>query len=448
MTTEENTSGAQFQFSPNGESDWSDTQRKTDSYMRFVFNITSYSNAIKLPGSDPEWPLVWPANMFPQDIAATKWSNITALPEADNNSYNYPVYNVDHASTEGLGLFLLEIPDKAEAMTISITAQPANALASGNNMEWLADFCIYRDGATEGVISTVSLGNTAFNPTGQTTSFCKLSLAKLTDGTLTAQAGDRIAFAVYPNTTSAVSPKQTDWQVSCIKFDVLDEAIIDVDSDLIAHWVYTEDVAATGTWTDSSGNNRDLTLEDNAFVDSNGLNLDGANDQAVTSATMGISGSSARTVSFWINPANLENDSYYGMSLISMGQWASTKLFHVGIIGTNNADSIPASIIRLTNYGGRIYSTTSLEEENWCFVTASYDGTTGYVYINGVMEGSDSITMSTDDSVVRISQSFFNNSAIWSWKRFNGCMDDIRVYDRCLTDNEIAYLYEQGRGQA
>ena len=441
MTTEENTSGAQFQFSPNGESDWSDTQRKTDSYMRFVFNITSYSNAIKLPGSDPEWPLVWPANMFPQDIAATKWSNITALPEADNSSYNYPVFNVDHASTEGLGLFLLEIPDKTEAMIISITAQPANALASGNNMEWLADFCIYRDGVAEGVISTVSLGNTAFNPTGQTTSSCKLSLAKLTDGTLTAQAGDRIAFAVYPNTTSAVSPKQTDWQVSCIKFDVLEKEVIDYSS-YILHYdsIMSGDVDLEGTWKNQVGNSYDAILEGNSYViEGSGIYFDGNSDRAYTTENIGISGNAPSTFAAWIYPETVSS-SRYGISICHMGVFSSNTMRSIGLLSGGNSLGYDNGTLYLQTFNNAFSTNTVIPTEEWTHIAVVCGETYINFYVNGNLVHSEvGVMLNTSDSNLILS----NYSSTYSWNSFQGYMDDIRLIGTDISENDVKIIYNQ-----
>ncbi len=177
-------------------------------------------NAMGTGSGGTDWSMIWPANAFPQDIDITTWSNITAYPEPDYDSYNYPVWNVDYSAAEGLGLFQVELPSGLSNLIINITAQPDDSSATGDNMEWLADICIYRDGSAEGTITTITLGNTAFNTTGSTTGTYTLALSALTDGTLTAQAGDRLAIAIYPNTSSTTSPKQADWQVSQIKFEV------------------------------------------------------------------------------------------------------------------------------------------------------------------------------------------------------------------------------------
>ncbi|MDD5726988.1 MAG: hypothetical protein PHV59_00350 [Victivallales bacterium] len=167
-----------------------------------------------------DWFMVWPANSIPQDINTAKWTNITAFPPINYDDFNFPVYDVDYATAEGLGLFLIEIPANTTNLVMKILAGPETPGATGDNMEWEMDFCIYRAGSAEGTVTNYTLGTTAFNAAGDTESSYSVALSSLTDGTLTAQAGDLLAIVLYPNTTDASSPKQCDWKVRQIRFEV------------------------------------------------------------------------------------------------------------------------------------------------------------------------------------------------------------------------------------
>ena len=88
-------------------------------------------------------------------------------------------------------------------------------------MDWKADFVIERDGATLGTIASVALGSTTMSSTANqpaTGTYTK-ALSLITDGVLTAQAGDRVTMVIYPD-TGAADPKQCDRQVSMISLEV------------------------------------------------------------------------------------------------------------------------------------------------------------------------------------------------------------------------------------
>ncbi|MFT5168108.1 MAG: hypothetical protein ACI8P3_003347 [Saprospiraceae bacterium] len=80
--------------------------------------------------------------------------------------------------------------------------------------------------------------------------------------------------------------------------------------------------------------------------------------------------------------------------------------------------------------------------EGWKQVVLSRRGTRAYTYINGILmkEGfrCSGIDLSNDALL-----SFSNSPCIWDGHvvRFKGILDELRVYDRALTDEEVLALY-------
>lgn len=73
----------------------------------------------------------------------------------------------------------------------------------------------------------------------------------------------------------------------------------------------------------------------------------------------------------------------------------------------------------------------------WHHMCGTWDGTTATLYYNGIKEGSLSIggTMVYDSNPLVIGKDLFYNYC------FNGAIDDIRIYNRALSSNEVQRLY-------
>jgi hypothetical protein len=72
----------------------------------------------------------------------------------------------------------------------------------------------------------------------------------------------------------------------------------------------------------------------------------------------------------------------------------------------------------------------------WTHVIASYENSSWKLYINGVLIASTSTSIKFDNDVN--TPLTFGNSG--NFDPFNGRLDDIRIYNRALTQEEITYL--------
>ena len=78
----------------------------------------------------------------------------------------------------------------------------------------------------------------------------------------------------------------------------------------------------------------------------------------------------------------------------------------------------------------------------WNHLVGTYDGTTLRIYVDGVLAGSTvavgTIDATTLDSLIGVHNSLATNF-------FNGLLDDVRIYNRALSNDEIKQLYNMGR---
>jgi len=122
------------------------------------------------------------------------------------------------------------------------------------------------------------------------------------------------------------------------------------------------------------------------------------------------------TVSLWISPAS------------STESWSTLIGGDDHIIGTRG----PADLRWLYYDGESYYADTSVTLDAWNHLAVVRDGSSVTFYLNGVYDGD--ITVSGDMA--------FTIIGAWSLgvELFGGLMDDVRIYDRALTQEEAAGL--------
>ena len=209
-------------------------------------------------------------------------------------------------------------------------------------------------------------------------------------------------------------------------------------SGLTGWWKFDE---TNGTIAlDSSGSNRDATLigfENNQTYWSAGkidgaLRFDGTDDIVQVIGYKGIPGNRPRTISAWINTDSL-NASLAGWGRSSAGkEWK----FH-----------LEEGKIRTAVWSGWAKGTATVNSNQWVHIASILpDGapTSSSIvqYVNAVLDTGDLVEYSLytgEDYDVTIGA-----SATGGWK-FNGLIDDFRIYDRALSSVEIRALYLLGQ---
>jgi hypothetical protein len=216
---------------------------------------------------------------------------------------------------------------------------------------------------------------------------------------------------------------------------------------LVGWWRFNEGSGTLARDDSGKGNNGTLTSGPTWTTGKfgNGLSFDGVDDYVAIGnpASLQISGAgSAVTLSSWVYVASRPAAGDY--AIIGKGyESANQNEWRMTMLGQASAD--PVVFFRTVAATGRSHKTNStLPLGQWVHVvsTCLYGDSAPKIYFNGVEQALtlDDGTASTynfpsssnDVSIGRDS----NNSS-----RFNGRIDDVRVYNRALSATEVATLY-------
>ncbi|HWA98695.1 MAG TPA: protein kinase, partial [Pirellulales bacterium] len=222
--------------------------------------------------------------------------------------------------------------------------------------------------------------------------------------------------------------------------------LADLARGLVGHWNFEEgkgDVAA-----DSSGNKNDGKLEGldaakawqsdappSPLAGRTSLAFDGNGGVRVPDAPS-LNPTAAITIALWCKPAK---DVKYGYSRLidkNSGQAFNFRL-------DEESDKTIKMVLQLQGVGDALAKpSVPIERDQWAHLVARYDGKQQIIYINGakksIRDASGPIGVSKDS--LGIGKESKNNDKRFA---FTGRLDDVRLYDRALTDAEIAVLAGQ-----
>ncbi|QQS58667.1 hypothetical protein IPN35_03630 [Candidatus Peregrinibacteria bacterium] len=201
----------------------------------------------------------------------------------------------------------------------------------------------------------------------------------------------------------------------------------------IAHWKMNDNAGNT-TVTDAMGNFNGTAQRNTSSLTTTGkineaLTFNGSSDYIRTPT---IALNSSFTVSFWMKPTNLHN---YGDPFS-----AGTSDKHLSFV-TDADGHIYFNIGDGSNWGNPIVTGAgTLQNDQWYHVLGVYDGAKTKLYIDGVSQGVASNSAYSLNEVLNLGARTANGYY------FAGQLDDIRIYDKALTDIQIAELYNSGNG--
>jgi len=210
------------------------------------------------------------------------------------------------------------------------------------------------------------------------------------------------------------------------------------DKGLVGYWSMNE---GTGTVAgDGSGNgNRGTLTNGPTWVDGKrgkALNFDGSND-TVSLANLGVNtaASAKNTVSFWmykrVGGGTANYSMPFGFNSYDLTFNSDSNSFG---FNTRNSDVLGVSSDGLLNRWVHVVGV---------FFNGTPSSTNNDLYIDGVRQ---TITLLQGSSVSRSVSSGANISG-WFYDsnyKFNGLIDDVRVYNRALSATEIQALYNTG----
>lgn len=214
-----------------------------------------------------------------------------------------------------------------------------------------------------------------------------------------------------------------------------DKPTLDTDPNLVGWWKFDETAGATAV--DSSRHQRNGTLKGELPFDKssapgrvgNAVRMDGKDAFIEIAGYKGVTGTRPRTVAVWVKTATTRGE------IISWGTEDFGQMFIFGFIRGR---------IGITPHGGYYYMNPETNDDEWRHVAAVVrqveipnlhddvalylDGKPAEIHDIGLLDLWPIQTGSELD--VRIG------------RKFSGLLDDLRIYDRVLTDGEINSLFK------
>jgi hypothetical protein len=203
-----------------------------------------------------------------------------------------------------------------------------------------------------------------------------------------------------------------------------------VPSGLVAAWGFNE--GSGGTVGDVSGNGLSGTISGATWNTSGkygkALSFNGTSSMVTIADTNVLDLTAGMTLEAWVRPSTI-ND-YETVILKERSGGLAYSLY-----GGSDGNGTPAGYITRTGTSTNIgaHGPTSLALNTWSHLATTYDGATIRLYVNGALVSSQAAAgsiMSTSNPL-RI-----GGNAVWG-EYFAGLIDEVRVYNRALSQSEI-----------
>lgn len=218
--------------------------------------------------------------------------------------------------------------------------------------------------------------------------------------------------------------------------DEQQDVVLRADPHLVAWWKFDETSGTTAA--DSSGHGHNATLEGGLTFEThavagrigNALKLDGQNQTVRVSGFKGITGTGPRTVCAWIKTSTDNGQ------IVSWGTDDYGKMWIFGHIRGR---------IGVSPKGGYLYMKDSVADDTWhhvAVVVEEADPPNLHDHVRLFKDGEPAVIH--DIGLLDLWPIDTGNELeVQIGRGLKGCLDDLRIYDRALTEDELKQLYAQ-----
>lgn len=189
---------------------------------------------------------------------------------------------------------------------------------------------------------------------------------------------------------------------------------------------YGFNAGSGSTVTDASSSNNNGTISNTTWTAGgkfgSALSFNGSNSWVTISDANSLDLTGGMTLEAWVKPAAVNN---FGTVLFK--ETAGGDAY--ALYASNGTTPQPAAYI---NTNTAVIGPTPLTANAWSYLTATFDGSTFSLYVNGVLAATGgSSAISTSNGALRIG----GNSVYGDY--FSGLIDEVRIYNRALSVGEI-----------
>lgn len=206
---------------------------------------------------------------------------------------------------------------------------------------------------------------------------------------------------------------------------------------------YTYKLACFGPY--GSGNNGTLTgtpTTGSAGEFGQAIGFSGTANQYVSVPDAAALDPTNITLSAWVYPTTATHVA--GASVMCKGNGAGGEVYCLDFPTANNLT--PRFYFWKSGVSYTLSAATALTANAWSHIVVTYDGVSSKMYVNGVLSNSSTPNAGPLSSNTHILSIAARQSASSNYDLpFVGAIDDVRVYSRALSSDEISTLYNGGQ---
>jgi alpha-tubulin suppressor-like RCC1 family protein len=205
---------------------------------------------------------------------------------------------------------------------------------------------------------------------------------------------------------------------------------------LVAHYPFN------GNANDTSGNGSNgtvtaATLTSDRFGNSNtAYSFDGVSSYIDAVIPSIPKNNAARTISGWFKTNDTFSDpNKYDATVFNYGSLAKLQRLSLSIYSKGYLQMISGADFSSDDF---YINNFDYANNDWYFFTLTYDGTKISIFVNGQLVDQKAVNLDTVGNIFRIGQRISGDNVK---EGFKGTIDDIAIWNRVLTPEEIAALY-------
>ena len=173
---------------------------------------------------------------------------------------------------------------------------------------------------------------------------------------------------------------------------------------------------------------------------SSAFSFDGTNDAVHVAAhpALDVGLGSGLTIEFWVSPA----DATRNARLVGWHSGLPGTSTNFGVNVQMQGRTVNAQIYDLAGLPHDVSAANSLTNNTWTHVAVTYDraASQGRIYINGVPR----TTVAVGSYTPRTNYKLYFGNVPFDPNFFRGLLDEVSIYDRPLTSNEVAAVFAAG----
>jgi hypothetical protein len=200
---------------------------------------------------------------------------------------------------------------------------------------------------------------------------------------------------------------------------------------LVAAWGFDEGSGTTAG--DATGNGHSGAIFNATWATGKfggALSFNGVDAWVTVADAADLHLASGMTLEAWVRPSEVS-----GFETVILKERGSSGLSYALYANDSDRGNAPAGYLRTGVGGDRgVPGDATLPVDAWSHLATTYDGSAFRMYVNGTLVGTLSASgeILTTDDVLRI-----GGNGVWDGEFFTGLIDEVRVYNRALTAEEI-----------